>query len=216
MSKNEGLQMAFWEMGILAFDRGMRTFFRVGQPWRPSPASGLKESFLKEEEKKRSARLLRVDHAGEVAAQALYLGQSLFARDPKLRDLLFSMGEDEQDHLFWCAKRLDELHAKTSMLDPFWFFGALAIGSGAAFLGDKASLSFLLETESQVVEHLRAQLDLASSRDGKTREILSGMQADEWAHGERAWSLGGRTPPFWVREAMRLASQVMIQAAARL
>jgi ubiquinone biosynthesis monooxygenase Coq7 len=156
-----------------------------------------------------SARLMRVNHAGEVAAQALYQGQSLTARDPKVAEAMRHSAAEEIDHLAWCEQRIRELDGRTSLLNPFWYAGSFAIGALAGAIGDKTSLGFIAETEKQVETHLRGHLDRLPASDARSRAILNQMTHDEAAHGAKATSMGGDELPLSLRSAMRLASRVM-------
>ena len=156
-----------------------------------------------------SARLMRVNHAGEVAAQALYQGQALTARDPAVRSAMREAAAEEADHLAWCAQRLKELKGRTSLLNPIWYLGSYAIGALAGALGDRTSLGFIAETEKQVESHLRGHLDLLSPQDFRSRAILEQMTHDEAQHGEKAASMGGSALPFGVALAMRATSKLM-------
>jgi 3-demethoxyubiquinol 3-hydroxylase len=175
---------------------------------RPVPKSG-PETGLKEEERQASARLMRVNHSGEVAAQALYQGQALTARDGTVRAAMRESAAEEIDHLAWCEQRLQELRGRTSILNPLWYLGSFAIGAVAGVLGDRASLGFIAETEKQVESHLRDHLERLSPMDTRSRAILEQMTHDEMRHGAKAASMGGQRLPFPVALAMRAASKVM-------
>lgn len=161
----------------------------------------------------RSARLMRVNHAGEVAAQALYRGQAFTARKQATRDMLLAAGEEENDHLAWCAQRLEELQGRHSMLNPLWYAGSFALGAAAGLLGDGLSLGFLAETERQVEAHLRGHLKDLWPLDQRSRAIIEQMTHDEVAHGEHASALGGHSLPFPARWAMRATSKVMTNSS---
>jgi len=209
-----GRRYSFADRVVGQLDRGLRTVFGgVGQPSRPNPSSALGETVLSDTERKHSAGLLRVDHAGEVAAQALYQGQALTARDERIRRMLEVAAEEENDHLAWCEQRLDELGAGTSVLNPLWYGGSFAIGAVAGFLGDRWSLGFLAETERQVVSHIESHLDALPKADDKSRAILEQMREDEGAHATSAVDAGGAelTPP--VKRLMGLMSRVMTRTA---
>ncbi|GAC1302077.1 MAG: 2-polyprenyl-3-methyl-6-methoxy-1,4-benzoquinone monooxygenase [Steroidobacteraceae bacterium] len=164
-------------------------------------------------EERESARLMRVNHAGEVAAQALYAGQALTARDSAVAAEMRKSAGEEMDHLAWCGQRIEELKGRTSLLNPLWYAGSFAIGAVAGALGDRASLGFIAETERQVETHLRRHLDRLPLADTQSRAILDQMTHEEAAHGTQAVLLGGDTLPFWLRSAMRLTSQVMTRGA---
>jgi ubiquinone biosynthesis monooxygenase Coq7 len=164
---------------------------------------------LDEREKREAAALMRVNHAGEVAAQALYHGQAALARDPRTREMLLRAAREEADHLAWCQDRLRELDSKPSVLSPLWYAGSFAIGALAAALGDRVSLGFVAETERQVEGHIDSHLERLPARDLRSRAILEQMRADEIEHGEQAMSAGGMQLPGPVRGLMRRTARVM-------
>lgn len=164
-------------------------------------------------ERTESIRLMRVNHAGEVAAQALYEGQAATARDAVIRAHLESAGREEYDHLVWCETRLRELGGETSLLTPFWYAGSLVIGAAAGLSGDRWSLGFVAETERQVEEHLSDHLRRLPPGDGRSRAILEQMQADEVRHGADAMAAGGTPLPKPVRSVMRVVAKVMTRTA---
>jgi ubiquinone biosynthesis monooxygenase Coq7 len=168
---------------------------------------------LEESERAESVRLMRVNHSGEVAAQALYQGQALTARDPGVRSAMQHAAAEEVDHLAWCEQRLEELKGRPSRLNPAWYFASLAMGALAGALGDRASLSFIAETEKQVESHLRDHLGRLSPRDVRSRAILEQMRHDEVAHGAKAASLGGKALPLPIALAMRATSQLMTRGS---
>jgi len=168
---------------------------------------------LPEADRLESGRLMRVNHAGEVAAQALYQGQGLTARAGAVKAAMQQSAAEETDHLAWCEQRLGELGARPSVLNPFWYAGSFAIGALAGALGDRASLGFVAETEAQVESHLGKHLDRMSREDLRSRAILERMQHDEARHGANALSLGGSRLPVPVSLAMRLTSKVMTVCA---
>lgn len=168
---------------------------------------------LDQVEKRHAAGLMRVNHAGEVAAQALYRGQARVARNPQTRAQLLEAAQEEQDHLDWCAARLDELDSRPSQLSPLWYSGAYAIGAAAGLAGDRWSLGFVSETERQVEEHLDGHLRTLPSEDSRSREIVQQMKEDEIRHGQAARDAGGRELPPPVRGVMRLAAKIMTTAA---
>jgi ubiquinone biosynthesis monooxygenase Coq7 len=199
---------------IMHIDQGFRTVFGAPRTTgRPNPADAVTEGELSATDKALAGRLMRVNHAGEVAAQGLYQGQSLTARLPDVRDKLERAAQEENDHLAWCASRCRELGTHTSVLDPVWYVGAMAIGAAAGTLGDKWSLGFLAETEHQVVAHLDAHLTKLPSHDDKSRAILEQMKRDEGLHATTALQAGGGELPYPVRRAMRAASKVMTETA---
>jgi ubiquinone biosynthesis monooxygenase Coq7 len=168
---------------------------------------------LQDRERRESGRLMRVNHAGEVAAQALYQGQALTARAPAVVDALRKAADEEMDHLAWCEQRLQELDGRASVLNPVWYAGSFAVGALAGALGDRISLGFIAETEKQVESHLRDHLERLPAADARSRVILSQMTHDEMQHGATATSLGGTDLPFPLKSAMRLVSRVMTRGA---
>ena len=168
---------------------------------------------LKEAERAESVRLMRVNHAGEVAAQALYEGQALTARDLTVKSAMREAAAEEVDHLAWCEQRLKELKGRTSLLNPVWYFGSLGIGALAGALGDRASLGFIAETEKQVESHLRDHLQRMSANDLRSRAILTQMTHDEVQHGAKAASMGGKALPFPITWAMRATSKLMTRGS---
>ena len=161
----------------------------------------------------RSVRLMRVNHSGEVAAQALYQGQALTAGDTAVAAAMRRAAAEETDHLAWCESRLRELKGRTSLLNPLWYAGSFLIGSLAGALGDRTSLGFLSETERQVESHLQDHLDRLPAADGRSRAIVEQMQHDEIEHGAKAQTLGAAALPGWVKAAMRLTSRLMTRGS---
>jgi ubiquinone biosynthesis monooxygenase Coq7 len=168
---------------------------------------------LEERERAQSVRLMRVNHAGEVAAQALYRGQALTARDPAVKSAMNEAATEEIDHLAWCEQRLTELKGRPSLLNPIWYLGSLGLGAFAGLLGDQASLGFIAETEKQVESHLRDHLALLSPKDLRSKAILTQMTHDEIQHGEKAASMGGKPLPFPITLAMRATSMLMTRGS---
>ena len=183
---------------------------------RPSPAADLPEAELTAAERRHVIGLMRVNHAGEVCAQALYDGQATLARDEATQAHLAAAAREETDHLAWCAERLRELGGRPSLLDPFWYAGSFAIGAAAALAGDAVSLGFVVETERQVEAHLAEHLERLPAQDARSRAILTQMQRDEARHADAARARGGVELPFPIPPLMRLASQVMKTLAYRL
>jgi len=175
----------------------------------PSPVAPA----LPEAERRLAASLMRVNHAGEVAAQGLYHGQSAVARNPAVRTLLEEAAREETDHLAWCEQRLTELHDRPSLLRPLWYAGSFAIGAVAGLASDRVSLGFVAETERQVERHLDSHLQRLPVADARSRAIVAGMREDERAHGELARHRGGIDLPRPVQLAMQLASRVMTGTA---
>ncbi|MGA7964459.1 MAG: 2-polyprenyl-3-methyl-6-methoxy-1,4-benzoquinone monooxygenase [Gammaproteobacteria bacterium] len=200
---------------VTGFDRVLRTLWGTPQGTaRPNPAGRTHpDRSLPEAERQRAGRLMRVNLAGEVAAQALYNGQSLTARDPGVVARMQHAANEENDHLIWCRARLNALQTPGSILNPLWYTGAFVIGAGAGILGDAASLGFLEETERQVVKHLNGHLKRLPEADQASRRVLEQMRTDEAQHGRNAHNAGARRPPPTVRLAMRLVSRVMTTTA---
>jgi ubiquinone biosynthesis monooxygenase Coq7 len=183
-----------------------------GEP-RSGAAGELGTPELGEAARRHSAGLMRVNHAGEIAAQALYRGQAAVARDPKIRQQLLDAAGEEQTHLQWCEQRLAELGERPSRLDPLWYAGSYAIGAVAGLAGDKWSLGFVEETEKQVAEHLRSHLDKLPEGDTKSRAIVAEMKQDEERHGRQAAEAGAQALPRPVRDLMRAAAKIMTRSA---
>jgi ubiquinone biosynthesis monooxygenase Coq7 len=202
---------------VMNFDQAVRTL--AGRPLvtgRPNPADDREEAGLSEAEKRESMRLMRVNHAGEVAAQALYQGQALTARLPVVRGRMERAAEEENDHLDWCEKRVKELGGHVSYLNPAWYLGSFAIGAAAGAIGDKWSLGFVAETEKQVIEHLDGHLQRIAPQDGKSRAIVEQMKIDEAHHGAEARRAGGVDLPQPVKQLMKLTSRIMTGVAYRV
>jgi ubiquinone biosynthesis monooxygenase Coq7 len=198
------------------FDRALRAIAGVTDASRPSPADMHAEAQLAESERAHAAALMRVDHVGEICAQALYQGQALAARDARARAVLEQAAREEQDHLAWSAQRIRELGGRPSLLNPLWYAGSFAIGALAGALGDRWNLAFLAETERQVEEHLAGHLEALPSADDRTRAVVEAMRSDEAKHATTALRLGAGDLPDAVKAAMRLASKVMTTVAYRI
>lgn len=200
---------------LIAADAALRTVSgaHAPPPERPSPAEPVAEAPLDDDARTLSARLMRVNHAGEVAAQALYEGQAATARTPELRRALRRAAREERDHLAWCEARVRELGGATSALGPVWYGASWAIGALAGLAGDRRSLGFLAETERQVVEHLNRHLERLPDADARSRAVLEQMREDEARHGAAALDAGGEELPEAVRGVMRLTSKVMTETA---
>lgn len=205
---------------VIGVDRALRTMFATPFARRPYPADQSRAAGsgdnLSEEEARQSGALMRVNHAGEVCAQALYQGQGLTARSPRVRRAMQQASDEENDHLAWCQARLDELDEKRSRLTPLWFSGSFAIGSLAGLLGDRWSLGFLAETERQVVLHLDGHLQRLPRGDTRSRRIIEQMRIDEGNHANQAIGAGGLELPAFVRKAMKATSRIMTTLAARI
>lgn len=180
---------------------------------RPTPAQSLPEASMSDSEREHAMRLMRVNHAGEVAAQALYHGQAVTAKLPEVRAEMEHAADEENDHLAWCEQRIRELGGEVSALQPFWYAGSFALGVLAGAIGDKWSLGFVAETEKQVVKHLEEHETQLPAEDQKTRAILKQMKQDEAEHGEKAMQAGGAELPEVVQLIMSLSSKVMTKTA---
>jgi 3-demethoxyubiquinol 3-hydroxylase len=198
---------------IVEFDKGLRTLFSKAQSARPFPDEGLPEAELSATEKKHAAGLMRINHSGEICAQALYQGQALTARDPEVQAQLQQAAQEETEHLAWTSKRVHELGSHLSVLNPLWYTGSLTLGACAGLLGDKWNLGFLAETEHQVGGHLQSHLTSLPQQDEKSRAVVEQMYADETLHSEMAKQLGGAELPFPVRLAMRATSKILTRTA---
>lgn len=204
---------------IQEFDIALRAITGATRAGRPNPADAMgadDPSALEPGERRHVAGLMRVNHVGEVCAQALYQAQKLSARDATVRRQMDHAAREEEDHLGWCAERLRELGSRPSLLNPLWYAGAFAIGLLAGRAGDRASLGFVSETERQVEHHLTGHLDQLPAQDARSRAILEQMRDDEVRHGAAARDAGGVTLPAPVRAAMRAASRVMTTTAYRI
>jgi ubiquinone biosynthesis monooxygenase Coq7 len=190
-------------------DKAINVLCSEISPARPIPGDFGGELMQGESDRRESCRLMRVNHAGEVAAQALYRGQALTARTEATADAMRQAAADEMDHLAWCEIRIKELKGRTSLLNPLWYAGSFLIGAVAGLSGDGTSLGFITETERQVESHLRGHLERLPAADRRSRAIVEQMTHDEKRHGAKAASLGGREPPLWIKGAMHLASRVM-------
>ncbi len=183
---------------------------------RPSPAAGLVEAEMDEAERRHTAGLMRINHTGEVCAQALYLGQASLARSDDNRHHLLHAAAEETDHLAWCAQRLQQLDSRPSLLNPLWYLGSYAIGAVAALAGDPISLGFVVETEHQVETHLAEHLERLPAQDERSRAVLTQMQADEVRHAAAAQDRGGIELPFPLPQLMHLSSMFMKTVAYRI
>jgi ubiquinone biosynthesis monooxygenase Coq7 len=201
---------------ITAFDLALRTVSGVHREARPSPADALPEAALDEAQRAHAAALMRINHVGEVCAQALYQGQALTARNPDTQRSLARAAREEEDHLAWSADRVHELGGRLSLLNPLWYAGSLALGVAAGALGDRWNLAFLAETEHQVEEHLTGHLAQLSPDDARTRAIVERMRAEEAAHRKMARALGAAELPQPAKDAMRLMARLMTTLAFRI
>jgi len=203
------------ESVVLSLDRALRTLAGVATSARASPAGDLPLPDLSDAERRNAAGLMRVNHTGEVCAQALYAAQALVARDPSLRDRFALAAREEEDHLAWTGARLDELDARPSLFNPLWYAGSFGIGLVAGIAGDRINLGFVVETERQVEEHLGSHLDRLPAADTRSRAIVDAMREDEARHGAMAEAAGATELPRSVRAAMRVAASVMKGVAYR-
>lgn len=205
------------DRAILEIDKALQT--RAGAKklsQRPTPQPSIDDTAVNEitsEQKIQAARLMRVNHAGEVSAQALYQGQAFTARLDNVREQMQEAAEEEIDHLAWCEDRLDELGAKPSVLNPIWYAGSFALGALAGLAGDKWSLGFVEETEKQVVEHLQEHLNKLPENDVRTRSIIEQMQVDEAEHGDIAKQAGAAALPAPIKAMMKLSSKIMTKSS---
>jgi len=201
---------------IGGFDRALKTLTGGRTAQRENPAKQIRDADLSAEEKRHVGGLMRVNHTGEICAQALYEGQALTAKDPAAQRSLVEAAAEEHDHLSWCAQRLEELDAKPSILDPFFYGASFALGAGAGLLGDRISLGFVEATEAQVVEHLNEHLESIPQEDEKTRVILQAMRADEARHGAHALEMGGEEFSSMVKRGMSIAAKIMTKSSYRI
>jgi ubiquinone biosynthesis monooxygenase Coq7 len=202
---------------IIEFDRALRSIVGATPMRRPVPdASTMSEIELSAEEKKHAAGLMRVNHVGEVCAQALYQSQKLHAKSDDLKNKLEHAAIEEEDHLAWCERRLEELDSRPSLLNPVWYAGSFVLGSIAGLAGDKISLGFVAETEKQVEHHLDEHLKELPSNDHRSRAIVAQMRADEIAHGQMAIQEGGVELPSAVQKVMKTMAKVMTVTAYRV
>jgi 3-demethoxyubiquinol 3-hydroxylase len=194
-------------------DKAINVLSAPAKGAREPPTAARDTPRLTPDQAARSVRLMRVNHAGEVAAQALYQGQALTARSPEIASAMQKAAAEETDHLAWCERRLAELGGRTSVLNPLWYAGSFAIGAVAGAFGDRISLGFVAETEKQVESHLHDHLERLPEGDARSRAILKQMQHDEIEHGAKASSLGGSALPAPLQTAMRLASRLMTRSS---
>lgn len=188
----------------------------AGRATRPYPAADVEEAELSDAERRHAAGLMRVNHAGEVAAQALYQGHATVARDRSIESQMQAAAVEEFDHLAWCEQRLTELGETPSRLGPFWYAGAYVIGAASGLLGDRWSLGFIAETERQVCEHLESHLEGLPETDQRSRAVVAQMRDEEAVHGEHAREAGAAELPAPIRGLMRLTARVMTRSAYRI
>jgi ubiquinone biosynthesis monooxygenase Coq7 len=201
---------------VTSFDRALRTL--AGRPTssRPTPGANLVDADLTAEERRHAAGLMRVNHTGEVCAQALYAAQALVARDPAVKHEFAQAAREEEEHLAWTQHRLGELADRPSLLNPLWYAGSFAIGVAAGVAGDRVNLGFVVETERQVEEHLTGHMQRLPVGDARSRAIVEKMRDDEARHGAMARAAGAVDLPLPVKGAMRVAADVMRLVAYRI
>lgn len=209
---SQGRSLSLADRFLIPADQALRTVFGRATASRPYPAEGIAETAAAAD-RARTAALMRVNHSGEVAAQALYQGQAFVATTPATREALMEAGREETDHLAWCERRIDELGGRTSLLNPLWYAGSFAIGALAGLAGDKTSLGFVAETEAQVVEHLDRHLQVLPADDARTRAVVEQMSSDEERHGRSALLAGGAALPRVARSLMKLTAKIMTRTA---
>ena len=201
---------------LIDTQNALGTVFGSARAQRPNPAHDRADLVLDDDQRRHAAGLMRVNHVGEVCAQALYVGQAAVARDDQTRQQLLAAAQEETDHLAWCAERLHELDSRPSLLNPLWYAGSYAIGVLAGLRGDGWNLGFVVETERQVEAHLDAHLQTLPEADARSRAILTTMKADEARHADHAQALGARTLPPPVPTLMAAASKLMKTIAYRI
>jgi len=201
---------------IVGFDRALRTLSGNVVAARPTPGAALPEAGMTPEARRHAAALMRVNHTGEVCAQALYAAQALVARDAAIKARFAAAAREEEDHLAWTQARLEALGDRASLLNPVWYAGSFAIGVAAGLAGDRANLGFVAETERQVEEHLTAHMDRLPDADAKSRAVVGQMRDDEIRHGAMALEAGGVPLPYPVKRLMRAAADVMRAVAYRI
>jgi ubiquinone biosynthesis monooxygenase Coq7 len=201
---------------IIGFDRALRTLAGTASAARPNPAAAIAAAELTSEERRHAAGLMRVNHTGEVCAQALYQAQALVARDPEVKRCFAAAAREEEDHLAWTQERLSELGDRTSLANPLWYAGSFAIGLVAGLAGDRSNLGFVVETERQVEEHLSSHIDRLPPGDSRSRAIVAAMRDDEIGHGMAASAAGAHTLPLPVRALMRATAKLMTLTAYRI
>jgi ubiquinone biosynthesis monooxygenase Coq7 len=206
----------FQDRLILEFDRALRTVLAPARSVRPTPGAALPETDLDVEQKRHAVGLMRVNHCGEICAQALYQGQALTSRDLSIRDALRGAADEETEHLAWTERRIGELGGQKSLLNPLLYLGSLTLGLAAGALGDKWNLGFLAETERQVEAHLDGHLLSLPPGDARSRAIVDQMRLDEIQHAETAVQYGAAELPVSVKNAMKVAAKLMTEAAYRI
>ena len=220
MYRQSSRRMSLFDRVIIDLDRGLKGLggpgAGSGDQGRDNPAGEVPEAELTPVQRRHAAGLMRVDHTGEVAAQALYHGQALTARTPRTRDAMEQAAREEGDHLRWCGERLEELDDKPSRLDPLWYVASFLIGAAAGLAGDRWSLGFVAETERQVMRHLDGHLLSLPDGDARSRAILAQMRVDEGVHGTTAVESGAAELPRSVKRLMTATARVMTETAYRI
>lgn len=201
---------------VIGFDRALRLMAGVRAASGAAPGTSLEEGALTPAERRHAAGLMRINHTGEVCAQALYAAQSVLAREPRIKSEFATAAREEEEHLAWTQQRLAELGDRPSLFNPLWYAGSFAIGIAAGFAGDRANLGFVVETERQVEEHLTTHMDRLPANDAKSRAIVEKMRDDEARHGAAARAAGAADLPFAVKGLMRIAADVMRSVAYRI
>lgn len=201
---------------IGSFDNAIRTLHGIYNNRRPNPAEDIAPPELDEAERQHVAGLMRVDHVGEICAQALYQGQAFTASDEATRQHMLEAALEEADHLDWCQQRLEELDSHTSILNPVWYAGSFVIGAAAGIAGNGWNLGFVVETERQVEAHLDEHLDALPDHDHRSKAILQQMKDDEIRHADNALEAGGKELPETIKQGMKLVSKVMTTTAYRI
>jgi 3-demethoxyubiquinol 3-hydroxylase len=198
---------------INTFDAALRTVFAEARASRPRPDASINQDTIADEQKQEVVALMRINHVGEVCAQALYSGQAFTSRNPQVVEALKHAAAEETDHLAWCESRIKELGGRKSLLNPVWYGGSFMLGAVAGAIGDKWNLGFLAETEQQVSAHLSSHLDALPIEDIKTRAIIEQMHTDEMSHAKEAVNLGAAELPNTIKSMMRLSSKIMTSTA---
>jgi ubiquinone biosynthesis monooxygenase Coq7 len=209
-------RLSFLDEILVAADQALKTLSGSQSASRPTPSPPGEPAALDDAGRAVSAALMRVNHSGEICAQALYSGQALAARDPAVRDALVAAGAEERDHLAWCRDRLRALESRPSLLDPLWYAGSFGLGLVSGLAGDRWSLGFLAETEAQVERHLDDHLGRLPADDAESRAVLEQMREDEIRHGAKGRDLGAAELPGVVKRAMQAVSRVMTSTAYRV
>jgi ubiquinone biosynthesis monooxygenase Coq7 len=201
---------------VISFDRALRTLSGLATTSRPVPCAAIPDVELAPDERRKAAGLMRVNHTGEVCAQALYAAQALVARNAETKRDFARAAREEEEHLAWTQQRLAELQDRVSLLNPLWYAGSFAIGVAAGLAGDRVNLGFVVETERQVEEHLTGHIEVLPAADGRSRAIVEQMRDDEARHGAMALAAGAADLPLPVKGLMRLAAGVMKAVAYRI